>query len=253
MQNVVDGLEAAVSDMQQAGDSLVRYHTSGTIDSKWLHCQQHYSDYTHPTVEGSVIYAQRLLETLTDDVRLFFPEKCMGTGPACSVGMPAPTPVPAPSPFPPTVPFPAPTLVTTQSTTSSSSGTSAPASGYPGDSVCVAKLQSSLPDGTWATSDGSCSKCSTGYQWWPCDTDPSLCDCSTASTSVPTHSPASTTSVSSMLTTRPGPVGSLSCTAAVQSSLPNGIWATTDEACAKCETGYAWWPCDKTPSLCRCE
>lgn len=242
-----------MSDMQQAGDSLVRYHTSGTIDSKWLHCQQHYSDYTHPTVEGNVIYAQRLLETLTDDVRLFFPEKCMGTGPACSVGMPAPTPVPAPSPFPPTVPFPAPTLETTQSTTSSSSGTSAPASGYPGDSVCVAKLQSSLPDGTWATSDDFCSKCSTGYQWWPCDTDPSLCDCSTASTSVPAHSPASTTSVSSMLTTRSGPVGSLSCTAAVQSSLPSGTWATTDEACAKCESGYPWWPCDKTPSLCRCE
>jgi len=248
LQNIVDGLEAAVSDMRQSGDDKVRYHTSGTVQSQWLHCQQHYSDYTHPTVEGNAIYAQKLLGTLTDDVRLFFPEKCSGTGPTCSVSIPAPTPVPTPVPFPA-----APTLVTTQSTTTSSLSTTAPGSGSSGDAVCVAKPQSSLPDGTWATSDSYCSKCSTGYQWWPCDTDPSLCDCSTTtSATVPANLPASTTSASSTQSPGSVPVGSLTCTATLQSSLPSGTWATTDEYCAKCESGYLWWPCDTNPSLCQC-
>ena len=43
-----------------------------------------------------------------------------------------------------------------------------------------------------------------------------------------------------------------SCVAIPQNELPSGSWATTNEQCAQCSTGYAYWPCQVTPSLCRC-
>jgi len=46
--------------------------------------------------------------------------------------------------------------------------------------------------------------------------------------------------------------GSTSCKPIPQDKLPTGSWKTPNDACALCETGYIYWPCDLSPPLCQC-
>merc|ERR1719502_1481712 len=43
--------------------------------------------------------------------------------------------------------------------------------------------------------DSNCAKCATGYQWWPCNSQPAICDCSgsspTPASPTPTPTPTS--------------------------------------------------------------
>ncbi|KAL7547170.1 hypothetical protein ACHAWF_010489 [Thalassiosira exigua] len=50
----------------------------------------------------------------------------------------------------------------------------------PGPISCTAVAQSELPEGTWATSDQNCEPCGDGQTWWPCDTEPALCTCTSS-------------------------------------------------------------------------
>jgi len=130
-QKMVGGIQKAVQGFQQRSDAKVRYHSTGTIAAPWLSCQSDYSDYTHPTVEGNRKFAERLLETLTTDIRTFFPEKCGGQGKRCEG----------------TASFPAPVVSTTSTgiattiattTTSATFGTEAPATTDPASTTQVA-------------------------------------------------------------------------------------------------------------------
>jgi len=262
LQAIVDGLEDAVRDVQATGDSKVRYHTTGTSQEPWLHCRDDYSDYTHPTVEGNKKFADKLLETLTADVREFFPSQCLGPGITCQHDSLMPAEVAQSTPQPPAATgaqTPLPTHEPTPTTTLASAG-------------CVAVLQSDLPAGSWATTDEHCAKCMPGYpgypdgyQYWPCDTAPALCSCGNAQVSDHTHNPTQAPSPFSAATEiqpTPAPTytfSSLTCRAVLQSSLPVGSWATTDDYCKKCApgypgypSGYPWWPCDSNPALCMC-
>merc|ERR1712066_180804 len=117
---MVDGVQRAVENLKQNGDEKMLYRATGSTDAPWLNCLQEYSDQTHPTVEGNRKFAERLLESLTTDIRRFFPEKCGGSGPRCdgasvqptsSPAVPAPVPAsPTPAPVPPT-PSPTPAAV----------------------------------------------------------------------------------------------------------------------------------------------
>ena len=40
------------------------------------------------------------------------------------------------------------------------------------------------------------------------------------------------------------------CTPIPQSELADGLWATTNAYCKKCEDGYKWWPCNLDPPIC---
>ena len=85
----------------------------------------------------------------------------------------APTPISSPVSQPPTFSPVSPTQ-------SPVSPTASPMSTGPGETICSAIPQSELPSGAWATTYAQCQKCEDGYQWWPCDTAPSLCDCVTS-------------------------------------------------------------------------
>merc|ERR1719188_30246 len=109
---MVDGVQRAAESLQQSGDEKVLYHATGSTESPWLDCLGDYSDQTHPTVEGNRKFAERLLESLTADIRRFFPEKCGGTGSQCEgasaqPGAPAPAPLPSSASTTPSVPAPA--------------------------------------------------------------------------------------------------------------------------------------------------
>jgi len=254
LEAIVEGLEAAVQEMQQGGDSKVRYYRTGTIASPWLDCQTHYSDYTHPTVEGNQIFAEKLLETLTDELRFFFPEKCGGSGPRCERGLVESTTSSSSASSTTTSRWSASTtsssVPSVSSTTSTASGSSLTTAGS--SETCVARPQSALPSGSWATTDSYCAQCSSGYAYWPCDTDPPLCDCSPGS-DMPGPAPLPTSTLAPSPATTPAPEpGSLNCVARPQSALPSGSWATTDSYCAICATGYQWWPCQQEPALCNC-
>lgn len=45
--------------------------------------------------------------------------------------------------------------------------------------VCTAKSQDEISEEQWATTDEECSKCASGYEWWPCGANPPLCQCDT--------------------------------------------------------------------------
>merc|ERR1711966_2473 len=76
---------------------------------------------------------------------------------------------------------------------------------------------------------------------------PTSLSTSTRVTASPTPSP--TKSPSSASPTKPPAPNH--CVAIPQDRLPEGSWATTDEECAKCESGdHPWWPCDA--DLCDC-
>eukprot|EP00441_Pelagodinium_beii_P020735 CAMPEP_0197657408 /NCGR_PEP_ID=MMETSP1338-20131121/44606_1 /TAXON_ID=43686 ORGANISM="Pelagodinium beii, Strain RCC1491" /NCGR_SAMPLE_ID=MMETSP1338 /ASSEMBLY_ACC=CAM_ASM_000754 /LENGTH=630 /DNA_ID=CAMNT_0043233767 /DNA_START=42 /DNA_END=1934 /DNA_ORIENTATION=- len=241
LQAIVEGLEAAVEEMQQSGDRKVRYHTTGTMQSPWLDCQTHYSDFTHPTVEGNEIFAERLLETLTNDVRFFFPEKCSGSGPRCNGAVVT------------TAPSSTTTTTTASTTATADSSTTASTTATAGsESACVARPQSSLPSGSWATTDSYCANCANDGSVWPCDTDPLLCDCSPQNVTTSVSVTVPTTTLATLLSTTAPEDGSATCVARPQSELPSGSWATTDAYCVKCAIGYEWWPCDSVPSLCDC-
>jgi len=79
--DMYQGLTDAVRALQ---DEKIRLHTTGTQEAPWLNCYADYVDGTHPTREGGRKFAERLLPSLTPDVRLFFPQKCGGTGPRCT-------------------------------------------------------------------------------------------------------------------------------------------------------------------------
>jgi len=87
-QIAVESIKALVHEFQAEGDARVRFYSTGTPDSPWLICAEDYSDYTHPTTRGNQKLAAGLLPTLTSDIRLYFPEKCLGSGPKCEVGNP---------------------------------------------------------------------------------------------------------------------------------------------------------------------
>jgi hypothetical protein len=262
LQGIVDGLQAAVEGARQAGDSMVRYHTTGTVEAPWLDCAMDYSDYTHPTVEGNRKFANELLKTLTADVREFFPGKCGGVGPTCNGATSVPVPTVLPAPAPSSASTAAPTQPTAAPTTTPQPPTATvePAEPSGSGAVCSPTPQESLPAGVWATTTEWCAKCADGYQWWPCGTDPVLCTCSTgsgtASTAAPTaaptpQSPAATVEPTQQSTSEP-PGSGEACSPTPQESLPAGVWATTSEFCAKCADGYQWWPCDADPALCDC-
>jgi len=165
LNNIVNGLEQAVSDMN---DPKVIYYETGSTDNPWLVCSQDFMDYTHPTVVGNEKFAARLLEKMTNDVRRFFPNKCGGSGSICTgFRTPSLTPgtlPPSPAPILPTsIPI-APTVV----------------GNLP---VCTAKSQDAVSEGQWVTTDEQCSKCTDGYKWWPCDTNPPICNCDTTTKS----------------------------------------------------------------------
>jgi len=254
---IVNGLEQAVSDMN---DQKVIYYETGRTEDPWLDCTlstQDFMDFTHPTVQGNQKFAARLLDAMTNDVRQFFPNKCGGSGPTCLPGTPSSpstiSPVSSPVSIPSTPPTSSPVLLSPVSVPSAPSSVIV---------ICTAIPQAQLPEGQWATTDEQCQKCGDGYQWWPCDTDPALCQCSptnTMSPSVPApvYSPVSMPSVSpvsSPVSAPSSPIQSeIICTAVPQNELPTGAWATTDNQCGKCADGYQWWPCDTTsPSLCDC-
>ena len=89
----MNGLEQAVNDMNDP--KVIYYKTTGNINSddnnnnnnqSWLDCTTNttdFVDYIHPTVQGNEKFATQLLQTMTDDVRRFFPEKCGGSGIFC--------------------------------------------------------------------------------------------------------------------------------------------------------------------------
>jgi lysophospholipase L1-like esterase len=255
LQAIIDGLEDAVAEAQSVGDRRVRYHTTGTISEPWLDCRNDYVDYTHPTVEGNKKFADKLLETLTADVREFFPGQCGGTGSTCQQSsFTLATASPAPDQLTPLLtPLP-----TTQPTLDNGSV----------DSRCAAVPQSRLPAGSWATTDEECSKCvpgysgyPAGYPWWPCDTSPALCKCNDTSMQAPASATVPVAATGPSGNTPAPTLGSQhsSCQAVLQSSLPLGFWATTTEQCEKCAPeyaghpgGYPWWPCDAKPQLCWC-
>merc|ERR1711972_151844 len=111
---MVDGVQRAVESLQQSGDEKMLYRATGSLDAPWLNCLQDYSDQTHPTVEGNRKFAEELLESLTTDIRRFFPEKCGGTGPRCDGASVQPTSTPAaPAPVPTLSPTPDPTQAPT--------------------------------------------------------------------------------------------------------------------------------------------
>eukprot|EP00928_Gymnodinium_smaydae_P046865 TRINITY_DN31243_c0_g1_i1.p1 TRINITY_DN31243_c0_g1~~TRINITY_DN31243_c0_g1_i1.p1 ORF type:complete len:1186 (-),score=176.85 TRINITY_DN31243_c0_g1_i1:366-3452(-) len=140
-QTMVAGVAAAVKTLQDGGDSRVRYVSTGSPGAPWLNCALEYSDYTHPTVQGNRAFADRLLESLTPEIRSVFPEKCGGTGITCedatsrptSAPTQAATPTPAPTDAPATeaptsAPTTAPTAVPTtgEPTLAPTSPTAAP-------------------------------------------------------------------------------------------------------------------------------
>ena len=254
---IVNGLEQAVSDMNDP--KVIYYETRKTTDP-WLDCTlstQDFMDFTHPTVQGNQKFAARLLEQMTNDVRRFFPNKCGGSGPICGPGIPAPPSTLSPISSPVSTPSSPPTLPPVLSPPES-----LPSDPSSGSVVCTAIPQNQLPDGQWATTDERCQKCGDGYQWWPCDTDPALCRCNpvnptSPSVTDPLSSPTSTPTVSPVSSPVPAPSSpmesEITCAAVPQNELPSGVWATTNEICKKCEDGYQWWPCDTTsPSLCEC-
>ncbi|CAE7408100.1 celE [Symbiodinium sp. KB8] len=116
--NMYQGLTDAVRAME---DEKIRLHTTGTREAPWLNCYADYVDGTHPTREGGQKFADRLLPTLTPDVRRFFPLKCGGTGPRCAQGG-KPTTLP-------------PRQTTTRSTSIATTGTTS-AGPAPGDAEC---------------------------------------------------------------------------------------------------------------------
>merc|ERR1719295_1633127 len=79
-------------------DEKVKYYTTGSPSDLWLIGAEDYCDWTHPTVDGNIKFANRLLPALTEDVRSFFPEKCGGSGSQCIPMTTTPSPeTPAPS------------------------------------------------------------------------------------------------------------------------------------------------------------
>ena len=185
----------------------------------------------------------------------------------CSVSSPVASPVASPTVRPvasPTArPVASPTFSPVASPTSSpvASPTARPIASPTASTGCVAVPQSSLPDGSWATTQEQCDKCSEGYQWWPCDTsEPALCDCNGGgNNNPPVPSPTAAPIPSPTSAPVPSPSSSNNnsnnnCSAIPQNELPSGSWATSNEQCNKCAEGYPWWPCDlRDPPLCRGE
>lgn len=83
-------------------------------------------------------------------------------------GPPAPTPEPTP---------PTPTLAPTP----------APPTPVPTPSMCHA-----IPGMNAGATDANCEKCSEGYQWWPCNSQPAICDCDTTPIPAPSPTPSPT-------------------------------------------------------------
>ena len=77
---MVSGIRNAVSE---TNDDKVLFYSTGAVHDPWLSCNDHYSDFIHPTPEGNTVLADRLLATMTNDIRRFFPSKCGGSGNRC--------------------------------------------------------------------------------------------------------------------------------------------------------------------------
>jgi len=66
------GVEGAVKELN---DANILYIATGDADDLWLTPSTDYSDYTHPTVEGSVKFAKKLHEILTPVIEQHLGEK----------------------------------------------------------------------------------------------------------------------------------------------------------------------------------
>jgi hypothetical protein len=109
--------------------------------------------------------------------------------------------------------------------------------------VCT-PITTKLPNGITPVSQESCDSCAAGYQWWPCNHDPPLCDCINPQTT-------STTPVPS-----PTAPSQIFCSAYTQEELNamgGGLSAVTDGDCVQCgpPLEYQWWPCNS--NLCKCD
>jgi lysophospholipase L1-like esterase len=94
IEGIVDGLEQAVNDMS---DPKVIYYRTENRNNQWLDCTANttdFVDFIHPTVRGNKKIAARLIETMREDVRRFFPEKCGGSGILCKAALQSSTTAP---------------------------------------------------------------------------------------------------------------------------------------------------------------
>eukprot|EP00439_Symbiodinium_sp_Y106_P087132 s8_g40.t1 len=135
--DMYQGLTDAVRALQ---DEKIRLHTTGTREAPWLNCYADYVDGTHPTREGGRKFAERLLPSLTPDVRLFFPQKCGGTGPRCT-----------PEEKPTTV---TPRQTTTRSTSMATTGTVSTSTASTGAESVLHQLCCELPIMRWGALHG---------------------------------------------------------------------------------------------------
>ena len=139
-----------------------------------------------------------------------------------------------------------------------------------------------LPSYVTPVTQANCDSCAAGYEWWPCNNDPPLCDCgglaatttttttsqavstttatsgatsTTVATTTTSINPQTTTSTSTTPVASPTAPSQIVCTAYTQLELEamGGGSPVSDGVCEKCAPPdeYLFWPCNT--NLCKCE
>jgi len=111
---------------------------------------------------------------------------------------------------------------------------------------CTAIPQEQLPTGSWATTDSECTKCGTGYKFWPCNKEPPICNCDDAETAIPhpipTQSPTIRSSPSPTqsptISSSPSPTRSARPSTVPSASPSSIVTAQENEPTSECEAEF---------------
>ncbi|CAK8995969.1 unnamed protein product [Durusdinium trenchii] len=82
-QKMINGITNAVANAVSSGDERILLQGSGDTQTRLLDCISDYVDQIHPTQQGALRFAEKLLPMMTPKIRENFPEKCQGEGNTC--------------------------------------------------------------------------------------------------------------------------------------------------------------------------